>query len=122
MNRIIIADKPKKYFKNYTLSSGRLNVRAIVKNGADLQINGLIKISASAKNTESFLDIRVLLLDDKSHADVRPQLEIQTNDVKASHAASISPVDPEQLFYLESRGLNKNQATNLIVDGFLKHA
>lgn len=122
MNRIIIANKPKKYLKKYTLSSGRLNIRAIAQNGADLQIDGLIKIPSSAKNTESFLDIRVLLLDDKSHADVRPQLEIESNEVKASHAASISPIDPEQLFYLQSRGLDEESAKKLIVTGFLSHA
>lgn len=126
--KIIRATRPREYLFKEILehsmpnTSKRLNIRAIVQNGASLQINALIRILPKAKNSNSFLDIRVLILDEKSHADVRPQLEIETNDVKASHAASVGPIDPEQLFYLESRGLNKNQAVYLIVDGFLKHA
>jgi len=126
--KIIRADHPKKYSKSFTLlhsvpdSTGRLNIRAIAQNGADLHITGSIHILPQAKNTNSFLDIRVLVLDEKSRADVRPQLEIETNDVRASHAATISPLDPEQLFYLQSRGLNYVQAQKLIVKGFLSHA
>lgn len=128
ITKIIRANRPKKYTKNFTLlhsapdTTERLNIRAIVQNGADLQISALIHILSSAPRSDSFLDIRVLVLDEKSRADVRPQLEIETNDVKASHAASVSPVDPEQIFYLQSRGLNHTEAQKLIVAGFISHA
>ncbi|OGC91934.1 hypothetical protein A3D85_01150 [Candidatus Amesbacteria bacterium RIFCSPHIGHO2_02_FULL_47_9] len=126
--KIIRADRPKIYYKDFTLlhsipgATKRLNIRAIVQNGADLHITGSIHILPQARNSDSFLDIRVLILDEKSRADIRPQLEIQTSDVKASHAATISPVDPEQIFYLQARGLNYAQAQKLIVAGFLSHA
>ena len=126
--KIIRATRPREYLFKEILehsipnTSKRLNIRAIVQNGANLHINALIHIHPQAKNADSFLDIRVLILDEKSRADVRPQLEIETNSVKASHAATVSPIDPDQLFYLQSRGLNYAQAQKLIVAGFLSHA
>ena len=128
LTKIIRADRPGRYTKIYTLlhsrpdTAKRLNIRAIVQNGADLTVTGMIHILPTAPRSDSFLDIRVLILDSNSRADVRPQLEIETNDVKASHAATIGPIDPEQLFYLQSRGLNYAQAQKLVVAGFLSHA
>ena len=99
---------------------GRMRIRGIAKNGARVTITGKIKIDKSAQGVDDFLDIRVLILDEKSQATVEPQLEIEANNVKASHAATVGQIDEEQLFYLESRGLDKKRAEGLIVEGFLK--
>ena len=59
------------------------------------------------------------MLSDKARADANPILLIDENEVQAGHAASISRVDQEQLYYLMSRGIDKNQAEKLIIHGFL---
>jgi Fe-S cluster assembly protein SufD len=59
------------------------------------------------------------LLSDQAKAEAVPELEILSDDVKCSHAASISRIPAEHLFYLQSRGLNQTQAEELVVEGFL---
>ena len=60
-----------------------------------------------------------MLLSKKAHADAIPGLQIEADDVACTHAAAIAQVDPEQLFYLKSRGLGNDVARSLIVEGFL---
>lgn len=100
-------------------NSGKVRIRGIAKNGANLKIEGMIKINKNANKVDDFLDIRILLLDDKSTADAQPKLEIEANDVKASHAATVSKIDEEQIFYLTSKGMSRIDAEELIVKGFL---
>lgn len=100
-------------------NSGKVKIRGIAKNGANLKIEGMIKINKGANKVDDFLDIRILLMDDLSTADAQPKLEIEANDVKASHAAAVSKIDDEQLFYLTSKGMDKMAAEELIVKGFL---
>ena len=59
-----------------------------------------------------------LLLSEKAHIDTIPRLEIEANDVKASHGATISHLDAEQMFYLQARGINKTDAEAQLVEGF----
>ena len=59
-----------------------------------------------------------LVLSDKAHTDSIPRLEIEADDVKASHGATIGQVDPEQMFYLKTRGLDLATAERLLIDGF----
>jgi Fe-S cluster assembly scaffold protein SufB len=98
---------------------GRVEVRGVVENGARVRVDGMVKIEKGAVKSDSFLSMKILVLDDISSAIAEPQLEIENNDVKASHSASVGKIDEEQLFYLESRGVDKNEAKKLIVDGFL---
>ena len=93
-------------------NSGKVRIRGIAKNGANLKIEGMIKINKGANKVDDFLDIRILLLDDKSMADAQPKLEIEANDVKASHAATVSKIDEEQIFYLTSKGMGRIDAKN----------
>jgi len=60
-----------------------------------------------------------LILDDISEATADPKLEIESDDVKASHAATVSKIDEEQIFYLQNRGVDRKKASDLIVEGFL---
>jgi Fe-S cluster assembly protein SufD len=98
---------------------GRVVVKGVASNGARVKVKGLIKINMEAQNTDSFLSMKILLLDKLSGATAEPELEIEANRVKASHAASVGKIDEEQLFYLKSRGIDENEAKNIIVNGFL---
>lgn len=97
----------------------RVDVKGVVRGGARVKIKGLVKIAEGAKQSDSFLSMKLLLLDDKSMAVAEPELEILNNEVKASHSASVGRIDEEQLFYLETRGINRAEAENLIIKGFL---
>ena len=99
---------------------GRVVIKGVAANGAHVSIDGLVKIAKGARKTDSFLEMRVLLLDKKSSAVAEPKLEIENNDVKASHAATVGKIDEEQLFYLSSRGVDYEEAKMLIVEGFLR--
>ncbi len=99
---------------------GRITVKAVATKGAVVNIRGMIKIHTAAQQTDDFLELRVLTLDPAARATAEPGLEIEADDVKASHAASVGPVDPEQLLYLQSRGLDEKQAKESIVEGFLE--
>lgn len=100
-------------------SYGRVVIRGIAANGARVKIQGLVKIEKGADGVDDFLEMRVLILDEKSQATAEPMLEIEANQVKASHAAAISQIDKEQLFYLQARGVTETKAKDIIVKGFL---
>jgi Fe-S cluster assembly protein SufD len=99
---------------------GRVVIKGVASNGARVSIDGMVKIGPDAAKTDSFLEMRMLLLDKKSSSVVEPKLEIENNDVKASHAATVGKIDEEQIFYLTSRGVAEDEAKRLIVEGFLK--
>ena len=80
---------------------------------------GLIRVRPDARGTNAFQTNRNLKLSDEAWAESVPNLEIENNDVKCSHASTVSPVDEEQRFYLESRGVPTDEAERLIVAGFL---
>jgi Fe-S cluster assembly protein SufD len=79
---------------------------------------GLIRVSKEARGTNAFQTNRNVKLSDDAWAESVPNLEIETNDVRCSHASTVGPVDPEQRFYLESRGVPPTTADRLIVAGF----
>jgi Fe-S cluster assembly protein SufD len=81
---------------------------------------GLIRIEEGAHFTEAYQVNRNLLLSDNSRADAIPELEILNEDVSCSHGATVAPVEQDQLFYLESRGLEPDDALRLVVRGFLE--
>lgn len=100
-------------------TKGRITVKAVAGAGANVKIFGMIKIRKEAQETDDFLELRVLTLDKTSRAVAEPELEIEANNVKASHGASVGPVDTEQLLYLKSRGLSSEQAIEQIVGSWL---
>lgn len=79
---------------------------------------GLIRIGPEARGSSAFQTNRNLKLSEDAWADSVPNLDIETNDVKCSHASTVGPVDPDQRFYLESRGVPPTVAERLIVLGF----
>jgi Fe-S cluster assembly protein SufD len=80
--------------------------------------SGLIRIRPGASGSAAFQTNRNLVLGEGAHADSVPNLEIEENDVKCSHASAVGPVDPDQRFYLEARGVPSAVAERLIVLGF----
>lgn len=81
---------------------------------------GLIRIAEDAARSEAFQENRNLLLSDAARADTIPELEILTDDVSCSHGATAAPIDRDQIFYLQSRGIARDEAVRLIVRGFLE--
>ena len=81
---------------------------------------GLIRVHNEASGTNAFQTNRTLKLCESAWAESVPNLEIENNDVKCSHASTVSPVDEDQRFYLESRGVPTREAEKLIVRGFLQ--
>lgn len=81
---------------------------------------GLIRVEKEARGTNAFQTNRNLKLSEHAWAESVPNLEIETNDVRCSHASTVAPVDEDQLFYLESRGVAPETAERLIVAGFFR--
>lgn len=101
-------------------TSADTNLRAVVDDHATATFNGTIIVAKSAQQTNSFLTEKILLLSPYSHAHAIPNLEIEADDVKCSHAATVSTIDEEQLFYLQSRGIPAQTARLILAEGFLK--
>jgi Fe-S cluster assembly protein SufD len=81
---------------------------------------GMIRVDPGAQQTDAFQESRNLLLSKRAHADAIPGLEIEANDVRCTHAAAIAQIDKEQLFYLKAHGIPHEQATRLVIEGFLQ--
>lgn len=101
-------------------SLANTKLKGVVRGKGQLSLYGKIYIANNCPGVRSFLTERVLLLDKLAKAEAVPDLEILSDDVSCSHAATISPIDELQLFYLMSRGISRNQAEDFIVDGFLR--
>lgn len=82
--------------------------------------SGKIRVEKGAQGTDSYQANRTVILSEKASAFPSPNLEIEANDVRCTHGASVGKVDAEQLFYLMSRGLSEQLATKMIVEGFLE--
>jgi len=80
---------------------------------------GIIRVHPKAQKTDAYQTNRNLLLSDHARADSLPNLEIQADDVKCSHGATVGQLDEESRFYLMSRGMSREQAERLVVLGFL---
>lgn len=98
---------------------GEIVLKGVAEDHAQVSCNGMIEIGLQGGGTKTHLTEDVLMLDATAKVDAIPGLEIKTNDVKASHSATVSRVTPEQLFYLQSRGLPEETARKLFIDGFL---
>ena len=86
---------------------------------AQSAFRGIIRVHRGAQRTDAYQTNRNLLLSDECRANSLPNLEIEADDVKCSHGATVGQLDSEALFYLLSRGLSQQQAERLVVLGFL---
>jgi len=101
-------------------TEGKVVEKSILRNKSKSLFKGMIRIKENASKSNSFLSGRSILLDEDAKSDAIPGLEIFTNDVKATHSASVAQIDEEQIFYLKSRCLSHAEAERTIVEGFLE--
>ena len=94
--------------------------KGVVADRARSVFSGMIRVHEGAQKTDAYQTNRNLLLSDEARADSIPNLEIGANDVRCSHGATVAPLDEEEVFYLQSRGVQRNEATKIIVDGFFE--
>ena len=92
--------------------------KCIVDGKARAIFNGQVRVAPGAQGTDARQQSRNLLLSEAARVDTKPQLEIYADDVKCSHGAAVGQLDPEELFYLQSRGMNADDARNLLTYGF----
>lgn len=100
-------------------TSSQVRVRGVLKDRARSVFYGLVRIDHGAKNSQAHLEDHVLILNPGAHADAIPALEIEENEVRCSHSASVGKIDEEKIFYAMSRGMDEATARQLIVEGFL---
>jgi len=101
-------------------TTSKITSKSISKNGGRASYRGLLKVYQGAKGVKSNVVCDALLLDPESQSDTYPYIEIDEDDVTIGHEASVSKVGEEQLFYLMSRGLSEEEATTMVVSGFIE--
>ena len=101
-------------------TSSLITSKSISKGGGRSAYRGLVRVDDEAKNAKSFVRCDALILDEDSRSDTYPYMEIEESDVDLGHEATVSKVGEEQLFYLMSRGLSEEEATAMIVAGFIE--
>ncbi|CNJ53560.1 Fe-S cluster assembly protein SufD [Yersinia enterocolitica] len=92
--------------------------KTIVRERGKAVFNGMIKVAQHALKTDGQMTNNNLLLSKLAEVDTKPQLEIYADDVKCSHGATVGRIDAEQLFYLQSRGINQADAQQMIIFAF----
>jgi Fe-S cluster assembly protein SufB len=101
-------------------TSSKITSKSISKGGGRTSYRGMIKVHKGAEDVNSHVVCDALLLDPQSRSDTYPTIEIDEKDVTIGHEATVSKVGEEQLFYLMSRGLSQEEATTMIVSGFIE--
>jgi Fe-S cluster assembly protein SufB len=101
-------------------TSSKITSKSISKGGGRASYRGLLKVYKGTDDVKSNVVCDALLLDPQSRSDTYPYIEIDEEDVTIGHEASVSKVGEEQLFYLMSRGLSEEEATTMIVSGFIE--
>ena len=80
---------------------------------------GKVEVARGAQQTDAEQSVKAMLLDRGATANAKPELEIYADDVKCAHGATVGELDPMQLFYAESRGLDPASARALLLEGFV---
>jgi len=101
-------------------TTSKVTSKSISKSGGRSSFRGLLKVYKGASGSKSNVVCDALILDPQSQSDTYPTIEIDEADVTIGHEASVSKVGEEQLFYLMSRGLTEEQATTMVVSGFIE--
>ena len=101
-------------------TSSKITSKSISQGGGRASYRGLLKVHKNAAGSRSNVVCDALLLDPQSRSDTYPYIEIDEDEVNIGHEASVSKVGEEQLFYLMSRGLSVEEATTMVVSGFIE--
>jgi Fe-S cluster assembly protein SufB len=97
-----------------------IDSKSISKDGGRTTYRGLVRVEEGAHSVKSHVRCDALILDEESRSDTYPYMEIEEKDARIGHEATVSKVGDDQLFYLQSRGLTEQQATAMIVNGFIE--
>ncbi|MCG3205918.1 MAG: hypothetical protein KCHDKBKB_02642 [Elusimicrobia bacterium] len=97
-----------------------IQYRGALKGAAKSFFSGLVSITKEAQQSDAYQSAKSLLLSTSARADAIPNLEILADDVKCSHGAAVGPVDEEQKYYLQTRGISPTQAEEIIIQGFFE--
>ena len=109
-----------KIVHNAPNTTSKIISKSISKNGGRTSYRGLIKVSENATNCKSNVVCDALMLDEDSQSDTYPYIEVDSDQVNIEHEARVSKIGEEQLFYLMSRGLTEEDASAMIVNGFIE--
>jgi Fe-S cluster assembly protein SufB len=101
-------------------TSSKITSKSISKSGGRASYRGLLKVHDTAENASSSVLCDALLLDEHSQSDTYPYIEIENQNVNVGHEASVAKIGEEQLFYLMSRGLSEEEASTMVVAGFIE--
>ncbi len=101
-------------------TSSKIVSKSISKNGGRASYRGLLKVGKGAHHSKSMVVCDALLLDAESRSDTYPYIEVDEENVSVGHEASVSKIGEEQLFYLQSRGIGVDEASAMIVGGFIE--
>ncbi len=103
-------------------TSGSILARVALKDRSKAIVKGMIRIQKDARQSNSYLAQHAILLSPSASGITIPGLEILTNDVRATHSASVAQLDEEQIFYIRTRGVDKESAIKMVTLGFFEHA
>jgi Fe-S cluster assembly protein SufB len=101
-------------------TTSKITSKSISKGEGRSSYRGLVKVYKEAAGARANMVCDALLLDPQSRSDTYPYIEVDEDDVSVGHEASVSKVGEEQLFYLMSRGLSQEEATTMVVSGFIE--
>jgi Fe-S cluster assembly protein SufB len=101
-------------------TTSKIVSKSISKDGGRTSYRGLVRVEDDAYGCKSHVQCDALILDDESVSDTFPYMEVGSRDAQVGHEATVSKVADEQLFYLMSRGLSPEQATSMVVNGFIE--
>ena len=101
-------------------TSSSIFSKSISKDGGRATYRGLLEVADGASGSRSKVVCDALLLDEDSRSDTYPTIRIDENDADIGHEATVSKIGDEQLFYLQSRGLDEEEASKMIVNGFIE--
>jgi Fe-S cluster assembly protein SufB len=101
-------------------TSSKITSKSISRGNGRASYRGLVRVAAEAENSRSNVVCDALLLDHESRSDTYPTIDVHAKDVSIGHEATVSKIGEEQLFYLNSRGLTDEEATTMVVSGFIE--
>jgi Fe-S cluster assembly protein SufB len=101
-------------------TSSKITSKSISRGDGRSSYRGMVKVAKAGLNSKSNVSCDALLLDHTSRSDTYPTIDVDTNEITIGHEATVSKIDEDQLFYLNSRGLSNEEATTMVVSGFIE--
>lgn len=112
MNIALIHDAPESY--------GRITAKAALFDQSRFVFRGMLDVQPEAKGSDTYLLARGLMVSPEARAEIYPYLEIATDEIRASHGSTVGHLDRNHLFYLQSRGISREDAEKIILAGFFR--